>query len=233
MKLLNGAELAEFIKERQAKQVRALRQAHGIAPKLAVVLTGESVAADRNFKLKQSYGADILIDVDVHSVDQTQAAEIIRQLNSDPAVHGIIVQPPAAEIINTVAAEKDVEGLSQHAVLEASAPLAIDWLLAGYNVDLRGKHIVIVEQNELAGELLAKRWQTSGFDAVVIESRAENLAAVIKEADVLICASVTEGLISKETVKPNAVIVDRGVGPLTVCALFENVIRAARATIKV
>ena len=268
MKILNGSELAEFIKERQAKQVRALRQAHGIAPKLAIVRTNPDPAVDSYMKLKQSFGTDILIDVDVITVDQSKAVETIKKLNDDPSVHGIIVQIPLSdipqtdEILNTVALEKDVDGLSEHAVLDAATPLAIDWLLAGYNVDLRGKQIVIVGQGRLVGKPLAKLWQLSGLNVAVADSHTESLIEVTQHADVLVCATGVAGLITKNMVKPNVVIVDAGVatdknglvgdvaadvrelpdititpekggvGPLTVCALFDNVIRAARATIQ-
>ena len=267
MKILNGSELAEFIKERQAKQVRALRQAHGIAPKLAIVRTNADPAVDSYINLKQNYGADILVDVDVYSVDQVEAVDTIKSLNADSSVHGIIVQVPLAdisqtdEILNVVAAVKDVDGLGEHAVLDAATPLAIDWLLAGYNIDLRGKQIVIVGNDRFVGKPLAKRWQLSDLNVTATDRNTENLSDVTQKADILICATGVAGLITKDMVKPNAVIVDAGaaadknglgdvaadvrelpdititpekdgVDSLTVCALFDNVIRAARATIQ-
>ncbi len=268
MKLLNGSELAEFIKDRQAKQGRALRQAHGIEPRLAIVQTNPDPAVDSYMKLQQTYGTDILIDVEVYRVGQDKAVETIKNLNNDPNVHGIIVQIPLVdtsqtdEILKAVDPRKDVDGLGEHAVLDAATSLAIDWLLAGYNVDLRGKHIVIVGHGRLVGELLARRWQHSDLDVVVADSSAENLAGLTLQADILVCASGVAGLITKDMVKPNAVIVDAGeatdkngrvgdvaadvrelpdititpekdgVAPLTVCALFDNVIRAARNSIE-
>lgn len=264
MRSLNGLELVEFIKERQAKQVRALRQAHGIHPKLAIVRTNPDPVVDSYMKLKQTYGSDILVEVDVLTVDQAEAIVTIQQLNDDPAVHGIIVQIPLAdssktdEILNTVAAAKDVDGLSEHAVLDAATPLAINWLLAGYNVELRGKNIVIVGHGRLVGKPLAKLWQNSGLNPIVTDKNTPNIQETLREADVLVTATGVPGLITKTMVKSNAVIVDAGVatdtnglvgdvaasvrelpdititpekggvGPLTVCALFDNVIRAAR-----
>src|SRR3989344_5120035 len=109
MKILNCSELAGFIKQRQAQQVRALRQAHGVNPRLAIIRTNPDPVVDSHMKLKQSYGEDILINVDVHTVDQNQANATINKLNSDPSVHGIIVQIPLPdpaqtdEILNSVA----------------------------------------------------------------------------------------------------------------------------------
>lgn len=264
MKLLNGSELAGFIKERQATQVRSLRQAHGIAPKLAIIRTNPDPVVDSYMKLKQKYGQDILIDVDVRTVEQADALKEIAKLNADEKVHGIIVQIPLPdpsqtdEILNAVAAEKDVDGLGVNAVLDPATPMAINWLLAGYNVDLRGKNLVIVGHGRLVGKPLAKIWESSDLTVTVVDKRTENLAEITSQADVLVCATGAPGLITKDMVKSNAVIIDAGVatdknglvgdvapdvrelpdikitpekggvGPLTVCALFDNVIRAAR-----
>ena len=267
-RLLNGLELAGYIKERQAKQVRALRQAHNIFPKLAIIRTNPDPVVDSYMKLKQSYGADILINVDVHTVDQKDALKTIEMLNKDAAVHGIIVQIPLPhrsqtdKILNTVAPSKDVDGLSQNTQFEPATPLAIDWLLAGYNIDLSQKHILIVGHGRLVGRPLAKLWQNSGFNVTIADKNITDLAEVTQKADVIISATGVPGLITKSMVKPDAVIVDAGVatdknglvgdiapdvrklegititpekggvGPLTICGLFENVIRSAQAKVE-
>jgi len=97
MKILNGRDLADFIKERQAKQVRALRQAHHVFPKLAIVQTIDSPVIDSYVRLKQVYGDDILIEVDVYKIDQDQLPGVVERLNGDPSVHGIIIQLPLAD----------------------------------------------------------------------------------------------------------------------------------------
>ena len=70
MKFLNGAELAAYIKERQGHQVRGLRQAHGVTPKLAIILTTDNPVSEAYINMKKRYGADILIDVDLYHVKQ-------------------------------------------------------------------------------------------------------------------------------------------------------------------
>ncbi len=94
MKLLNGRELADFIKERQVQEVRRLRAQFKIVPKLAIIRTNPDPVVDSYMKLKQGYGQDILIDVDVHTIEQSKAVELIKKLNADTGVHGIIVQIP-------------------------------------------------------------------------------------------------------------------------------------------
>ncbi len=264
MKMLNGSELAGYIKERQAKTVRALRQSEKIFPKLAIIRTNPDPVVDSYMKLKQSYGEDILIDVDVLTIDQAEAVATIKKLNSDPSVHGIIVQIPlpdpsqTTEILNSVAPNKDVDGLAEKTEHDPATPMAINWLLSGYNVDFAGKHIVIVGHGRLVGKPLAQLWQRSGLDVEVADKQTEDLSNVTQKADILITATGMPGLIIKDMIKPNAVIVDAGVatdsngligdvapevrelpnititpikggvGPLTVCALFENVIRSAQ-----
>lgn len=268
MKLLNGADLAGFIKERQARQVRGLRQAHGVAPRLAIIRTNPDPVVDSYMKLKQAYGDDILVDVAVHTIDQAQAAGLIKELNNDDAVHGIIVQIPLPDpaqtdkILNTVSKDKDVDGLADETAFDPATPMAIDWLLAGYNIELRNKQILVVGQGRLVGKPLTALWNASGYKVSTADRTSGNLTAQAKEADVIVCATGKPGVITAEMVKSNVVIVDAGVatdsngligdvspevrnlpdititpekggvGPLTVCALFENVIRSAQATIK-
>lgn len=269
MKELNGAELAGFIKERQARQVRNLRQAHKIAPKLAIVQTKDDPVINNYVGLKKRYAADIFIEVEEHLVPQEKAAETIEALNNDSAVHGIIVQLPLEDVsetdklINLVAAEKDVDALGEKATFDPATPMAINWLLAGYNVALEHKNIVIVGKGKLVGAPLAKMWQASGLGVEILDAKtpeADFLQAV-KNAQIIVTGTGVPGVIKSEMVAPNTVVVDAGVateegklvgdladdvrgrddlvitpqkggvGPLTVCALFDNVIRAARQTI--
>jgi methylenetetrahydrofolate dehydrogenase (NADP+)/methenyltetrahydrofolate cyclohydrolase len=267
MKLLNGKELAEYIKERQARDVRALRQAHGIAPKLAIVVTVDNPVIDLYMRLKQQYGADILIDVEVHRIAQKEVADLLKVLSKDDSVHGVIVQLPLEDpsqtdaIVNLVPPAKDVDALGAEATFDPATPMAIMWLLAGYNVDLRGKRILLVGKGKLVGAPLERIFTASGLEVHVADRSTEDLAAETRQADVIITATGRPAIIYPDMIKQGAVVVDAGVasedgktvgdvdtsvyerddltitpakggvGPLTVCALFENVIRAARATV--
>ena len=266
-KELNGAELAGYIKERQAKAVRGLRQQWKIIPKLAIIRTNPDPVVDSYMRIKQSYGEDILVDVVVHNIEQKDALQTIEQLNNDDSVHGIIVQIPLPdvaqtdEILNAVSAYKDVDGLSNVAIYDAPTPMAINWLLTGYDVGLEGKKIVIVGNGRLVGSPLANLWRSSGLELEVVDKKTTDLASKTADADILVTATGVPGLITTDMVRPDAVIVDAGVatdsnglvgdvqdsvrqmpqvtmtpikggvGPLTVAALFENVITAARARV--
>jgi methylenetetrahydrofolate dehydrogenase (NADP+) / methenyltetrahydrofolate cyclohydrolase len=268
MKLLDGKELSEFITERQARQVRALRQADHVAPKLAIIQTiNNNPVIDLYVGLKQQYGDDILIDVDIHKIDQTELLATIEKLNQDDTVHGIIIQLPLADpaltdqAVNAVLPEKDVDGLGESATMTPATALAIDWLMAGYNVELRGRPIAIVGNGRLVGQPLAALWGGNGLDISVYDDTTEDLAQMVRKAQIVVTATGVPGLIRSQMVQPGAVVVDAGtasehgkivgdvaedvrkredititpikggVGPLTVTALFDNVIQAARATV--
>lgn len=269
MKLLNGKELAGFIKERQARQVRGLRQAGQVQPKLAIVLTIDHPTINVYVRVKQKYGADILIDVDIYRVSQDEAPAIIKKLNTDDSVHGIIVQLPlerpeeTEELVNLVAPEKDVDALGQNARFDPATPMAILWLLAGYNVDLQGKKVLLVGRGKLVGQPLERILKKSGVDVWSVDRSVADLKAETLKADVIITATGSPAILYPDMIKQGAVVVDAGVageegktvgdlalevydrddlsitptkggvGPLTVCALFENVIQAARQKVEV
>jgi methylenetetrahydrofolate dehydrogenase (NADP+) / methenyltetrahydrofolate cyclohydrolase len=263
MKLLNGKEMAGFIQERQGRQVRALRQAGNVQPKLAIILTIDHPVINVYMRLKKKYGADLMVDVDVHQVKQADAPALIKQLNADPTVHGIIVQLPLEKpeetdsLVNLVAPEKDVDALGAHAAFDPATPVSILWLLAGYNVDLQGKRVLLIGRGKLVGAPLERMLKTSGIDVHVADRSTKDLKAETVQADIIITATGSPAILYPEMIKHGAVVVDAGVageegktvgdlapevyerddisvtppkggvGPLTVCALFENVIRAA------
>lgn len=264
MKLLNGRELAGFIKERQAKQVRGLRQAHNIAPKLAIIVTVDNPVIEVYMRVKKKYGTDIQIDVDIHRVRQHDVPALLKKLNADESIHGIIVQLPLEnpdetdKIVNLVAPSKDVDALGQQAEFDPATPMAIMWLLAGYNIDITGKKVLLIGRGKLVGAPLERILNDSGVDVTVVERETENLKDHTLAADIIITATGSPSILYADMIKQGAVVIDAGVasedgktvgdlapdvyerddlivtpvkggvGPLTVCALFDNVIRAAR-----
>lgn len=265
VKLLIGTELADYIKERQAKQVRNLRQSWQVAPKLAIIQTVDDPVIAAYVRMKQAYGADINIDVDIIYPKTDEIMTTITALNSDESVHGIIIQLPLAEgidydqVLQAVSPAKDVDGLGGSDVFIPATAQAIDWLLGGYNIELRGKKIAIVGNGRLVGAPLAKLWKNAGHDVTVFDEHSKNMVKSLRRHGVIVSAAGVPSLIMADSVQPGAVVVDAattaehgkiigdvadevrerkdvtitpekgGVGPLTVVSLFENVIQAARA----
>ncbi len=264
MKLLNGKELAGYIQQRQVQEVRALIQAYGVTPKLAIVQIKDDPVINTYIRLKKQYGAGIGVEVESHHPSQSEAPAVIAQLNADPTVHGVIVQLPITDpaetdsIVNLVIPAKDVDALGKNATFDPATPMAIMWLLAGYNVDLKAKKVLLIGRGKLVGAPLEEILTASGVDVSVADRSTPDLAQETINADIIITATGSPAILFPEMIKQSAVIVDAGVasedgktvgdvapsmferddltitpekggvGPLTVCALFENVIRATR-----
>lgn len=272
MKILNGAELRDFIKERQAKQVRNLRQSWRVFPKLVIFYASNSPVIETYIRLKKTYGEDILIDVEPVRANVDELPALIKKANKDEEVHGIIVQLPlenTAEerlnnaeteaILSVISPEKDVDSLSG-GDFDAATATAVNWLVSGYNIELRGQKIAIIGNGKLVGAPLAKMWQNSGHDVTVFdENTSQEMVQTLDQFDVVVSAAGVPGLIKPEMLKQKAAIIDcgttsengtikgdvaesvrqtrhdlkitpeiGGVGPLTVAALIDNVIIAAR-----
>ncbi len=261
MKELNGAELAGYIKENQAHLVRSLR-VRKMQPKLIILRNSDNPVITKYVQLKIRYGEDIGVVVeDWLREDLVQA---IHEANEDKSVHGIIVQLPlqgerdVSGIVNQIAPDKDVDGLGEKAKFDSATATAINWLLAGYNIELDNKMIALVGRGRLVGGPLERMWKNSGYDVTAF-GHDSDLNELVKY-DVIVSATGVPHLIQPKMVKPGVVIVDAGtasedgvlvgdvsdevreletvaaitpkiggVGPLTVSALFEHVLTAANA----
>lgn len=221
MKFLNGAELRDFIKERQAKQVRALRQSWRVFPKIVIFYAGDNKVTETYMRLKKQYADDILVDVDIIEVTPKNIISKIEQTNNDKNVHGVIVQLPldkkqewgdVEEILSYIKPEKDVDGLNSESNIYFSATAqAIDWLLVGYNIDLKNKKIAIVGDGKLVGRPLANMWLKSGYNVTTFnEENSNEMQKTLHNYDVVVSAVGKPALIKSEMLKKNCVVVDAG-----------------------
>lgn len=263
MKELNGKELQGFIKQRQARQVRNLRQEYGVVPKLVIIMSKNASQAIQTYvRMKTRYAADILIDVDVQTIAQADIAVAIEQANNDSAVQGIILQLPIDDVSQTeklcqlIAPEKDVDGLGVNSIYPSATAQAIDWLLAGYNIELPDKQIAIVGRGKLVGAPLEKMWQQRGLNVQVYDKANPATADSLRKCNVIVTATGVPRLITSEMIAPETVVVDAGtaseggvlvgdvddavrqrsdikitpqkggVGPLTYAVLFDHLIEA-------
>ncbi len=216
MKLLDGSEVAQFVKERQAKQVRNLRQSWDTVPRLAVVQTVSDPVIDTYVRLKRRYAEDILVEFEYHKVEQSNIEQIIDDLNQRDDVHGVIIQLPLDDpsttdhIVGLVDTSKDVDGLGPEAEFDPATPTAINWLLTAYGVDLAARKLAIVGNGRLVGAPLAKIWQSSGYSVTVFDEDSTNMAAELVEFDVVVSATGVPSLITSGMLKKGAVVVDAG-----------------------
>jgi methylenetetrahydrofolate dehydrogenase (NADP+)/methenyltetrahydrofolate cyclohydrolase len=260
-KLLDGRELAGFIKQRHFKAVSAMAK----RPGLAIIAAGTDPASLSYVRTKERYGADIGVRVEVHQVKggEAELLDLIERLNRDDGVTGIIVQLPLPDqsitdrVIAAIEPVKDVDGLGPHAKFDPATPLGILWLLASNNIELKDKEILLVGHGRLVGRPLERMLKASGLKPKVADIETKDLQAAVKAADIVISATGRPLLIEPAMLKPGAVVVDAGiakidgeltgdvdprvyemddvtvtpvpggVGPMTVAALFDNLIRAA------
>lgn len=263
MKILDGRELAGFIKERQAAEVRSLKGA-GVKPKLVIIRDSDNPVIAKYVGLKIAYGEDIGLAVEDRLVTGLEALkEAIQTANNDNAIHGIIVQLPLTnpewtdEVVSLIAPAKDVDGLSGAGQFDSATATAINWLLAGHNIELSDKRIALVGRGRLVGGPLLRMWSDSGLDVTMFH-HGDDLGQLV-DFDVIVTATGVPHLIKSEMISAGAIIVDAGtaseggvlvgdvdeavrsrsdlgaitpkiggVGPLTVGVLFEDVIVAAK-----
>lgn len=210
MKILDGNELAGFIKERQAAEVRALHK----KPHLLILRDNDSPVITKYVNLKIRYGEDIGALVEEAFVKTNELIDAIEAANKNPDLDGIILQLPIQdkektdEITAHIAPEKDVDGLSGHGDYDSATATAINWLLAGYDVKLENKKIAIVGRGKLVGAPLFKMWTNSGLD-VELFHRGSDLTK-LSECDIIVSATGSPNLILSEYLKPGAVVVDAG-----------------------
>ena len=258
MKILNGSELASFIKERQAHQVRSFKQ----KPKLLIIRDSDNPVIMKYVKYKTRYGEDIGVSTeDFLAQNSDEIAQKIKSANSDPNINGIIIQLPLTDksqtetLCNLIAPEKDVDGLGENAKFDSATATAINWLLTGYDINLKAAKIAIVGRGKLVGAPLYRMFSNSHYNVELFHRGSD--FTKLNQYDIIITATGVPGLITNEMIKTGAVIVDAGtasedgvvkgdiaddirmrtdltaitptiggVGPLTIACLYEHVIQA-------
>ena len=211
MKSLNGKELAGFIKERQAHQVRSLKT----KPHLLILRDSDNPVITKYVNLKKQYGDDIGVEViDSLISDHSALREEIIRANNDDSINGIIIQLPLTdksktdELCNLIAPSKDVDGLGENAKFDSATATAINWLLTGYDIKLDSSKIALIGRGKLVGMPLYKMFTNSGYD-VTLFHRGSDLTN-LKKYDIIITATGIPGLITSSMVKPGAILVDAG-----------------------
>ncbi len=271
--ILNGKEVAEKLLESLKPRVKAAW------PKLCIVQVGNNPASDSYIKQKlKSCDAVGMMHEHLHfpeSVSFQELLTIIHNLNDNKTVSGFIIQLPlpeplaqeAPQLLRAVDPAKDVDGFgaynlgkmflsSDYENLPPATPAGIITLLEYYKIPVEGKHAVIVGRSNIVGKPLAVMLLNRGATVTVCHSKTQDLASFTRQADILVSAVGKPKLITKDMVKPGAVVIDvgtnrledklvgdvdfeavqevasaitpvpGGVGPLTVASLIRNCVRA-------
>ncbi len=226
--ILDGKQVAQAVKDEVAAAVAGL----DYQPGLATILVGDDPASHSYVKGKRRDAEQVGINSIHHEVDasvtQDEVIELVRSLNADEAVDGILVQLPLPGSLDSEAAveaidpAKDVDGLHPFSLgmlmlgrpgLRPCTPSGVLRILDHYGIETTGTRAVIVGRSFLVGRPLAMMLSERGADSTVsvAHSRTEDLPSVTREADILIAAAGSPGLIGAEHVRPGATVIDVGV----------------------
>lgn len=275
--LIDGRRVAAEWKERAAEQARELI-ARGVTPHLAVILVGENPASQIYVRNKENAcrKAGFRSTVVRLGEDCSQQAleRAVLALNADESVHGVLVQLPLPErldegrVLRLIDPDKDVDGfhavnagrlLSGEPGFVPCTPLGVMKLLEAYGIDPAGKRAVVIGRSGIVGKPMALLLLAADATVTVCHSRTRDLAAITREADILVAAVGRPGFVTADMVKPGAAVIDvginrtqaglagdvdaegvgevagyltpvpGGVGQMTIAMLLHNTLQAARA----
>lgn len=228
--LINGKEIAQTIKDEMRVQVASLVARYGRSPHLVVIIVGDDPASRSYIRGKIKAAQYCGISGDVIELPEDVAEDVllteIRRLNKDAGVDGILVQLPLPKhideqkVIETISPDKDVDGfhpqnvghlwLNRKGTIPCT-PQGILTLLDTAGVPLSGKRAVVVGRSNIVGKPTAKMLLDRDCTVTMAHSHTENLAAVCKEADILVVAVGKAGLITADCVKQGAAVIDVGI----------------------
>lgn len=232
--IIDGKAIAARVRAEVARDVRAFVAQAGHAPGLATVMVGEDPASVVYVGGKQRACAEIgMTGFDKRlpaGASFEQVAQLLRELNDDPAVSGVLLQLPVpahldgAALTSSIDAAKDVDGLTPVNVgllalgrpgLRPCTPSGVMELLADVDARLQGAEAVVVGRSNLFGKPMAQLLLQANATVTVCHSRTRDLAAVCARADILIAAVGRPRLLGRDAVKPGAVVIDVGMNRLT------------------
>lgn len=233
---LDGKALAGRIEDSLRAEVETFSRLEGRAPRLLVVLVGEMAASASYVKSKASAAARVGIDAEVVRVPATADTEALVDLvgalarDEQGPADGILVQLPlpghvdTQRVLDAVPADRDVDGFHPEnaGLLSQGRPRFIPCTAAGVQrmlvdagIETAGKHAVIIGRSDIVGKplalLLAARGSGGDATVTICHSRSENLAAICRQADILVAAVGKPGLVTAEMVKPGAAVIDVGI----------------------
>ena len=235
MKTISGTALSETIREEIAQRAQSFTAETGIKPGLAVVLVGTDPASEVYVRMKGKAAEKAGFHSHQITLPERTSEEhllrLIRALNGDASVHGILVQLPLPKhidkerVLSAIAVEKDVDGfhpvnagrlaIGDTTVLAPATPAGIIQMLLRSGYDPKGRHVVVVGRSTIVGRpvalLLLMDAPGGNATVTIAHSRTNDLPSITRQADILIAAIGKPEFITRHMVKPGAVVIDVGV----------------------
>ena len=226
--IIDGKELSKKLKEQMKDRVAQMRQ-QGIVPKLVVVLVGNNSASEVYVRNKHKACGEVGIESEVikmpEETTQQELLDVVKGLNEDRTVDGILVQLPlpahldTGSVLERILPEKDVDGFHLYnagALLTGRpgflpcTPKGIVHLVKSTGVEIAGKRCVVVGRSNIVGKPVALLMLREDATVTICHSRSQDLGSITREADILISAVGRAKLITADMVKPGAVVIDVG-----------------------
>lgn len=249
--IISGLEVSSKIKEDLIRKVQTLNK-NGIHPCLATILVGDDPASTIYVRNKHRACSEVGIKTKDNKIDSSieekQLLDLIKSLNEDPSIHGILMQLPLPpqinqfNVINAINPKKDVDGLTYYnaglllnkkSVFIPCTPLGVMELLRYYNIELKGKDVVIVNRSILVGKPIALLLLDKDATVTICHSHTKNINEKVRNADIVITAVGNRKLFTlrEESVKDGVIVIDIGItrenGKIKGDVDFENVSRKA------
>ena len=228
--IIDGKAFAASVRQKVASKVADLKETHSITPGLAVVLVGEDPASQVYVRSKGKQTIEVGMNSFEHKLDVDTPEEVlwalIDELNSDPIVHGILVQLPLPNhldeslVTNHIAPEKDVDGFhianvgllgtGQQSMVPCT-PLGCLLMLRDYHGSLSGKNAVVIGRSNIVGKPMAQLLLNESCTVTIAHSRTKDLADVVRRADIVVAAVGRSEMVPGDWIKPGATVIDVGI----------------------
>lgn len=229
MTVIDGKALAAKMQAALAEKTARLKVEKGLVPGLVVILVGEDPASQVYVRNKERSALAAGFKSEVvrvpASISEEELLELIERYNQDDAWHGILVQLPLPahiseeKVLLAIDPDKDVDGFhptnmgkfwSGHPVMIPSTPAGIMEMFKEYQIDLEGKTALVIGRSNIVGKPMAQLLLDANATVTIAHSRTKNLAELARQADILVVAIGRGHFVTKEFVKPGAVVIDVG-----------------------
>lgn len=226
--ILDGLALSRETRAQLKVRVDALI-ARGVTPRLDVLVAAQDPASLAYVRMKRKWAETAGMISGSHEInEQTTQTELIakvRELNANPAVHGVLIQHPLPkqldenEALLTLGAEKDVDGITPQSLgrlvadlpgFRCATPLGIVRILDHYQIPVHGKRAVVIGRSVILGKPMALMLLQKHATVTIAHSRTQDLAALCREADILVAAVGRAEMVKGDWIKPGAVVIDAG-----------------------
>ncbi len=233
MQLIDGKLLSKKVQSSVSIEVEKLKQEKNIVPGLAVIIVGDDPASHAYVSMKEKACKTVGFYSIAHkmpdTITQDEIIQIIMMMNNNPHIHGILVQLPLPKHIDTnkilevIDPKKDVDGFHAYNVgrmvtnldsFVACTPLGVMKMFEEYNIDLKGKDVVVVGASNIVGKPMASLLLNADATVSITHIYTKNLSHYTKNADIVIVGVGKPNLITKDMIKEGAIVIDIGINRL-------------------